>query len=128
MVELSGNITAFNGYVKNIELSLISYGQRSSELMMNIFSAYAAVEDEDFVSYIKMKKNQWEEGTSNLMLAGLLLNAENHYKMRIQQESWMGPSKKDEEITALKALLSNNKSNGNGNKQRDGKNKKSGEE
>jgi hypothetical protein len=95
--------------------------------MMNVFLAYAAVEDDDFVSYIKMKKNQWEEGSFTLTLAGLLLNAENHYKMRIQQESWMARSKKDEEITALKALL-NNKEGENGNKSNNGTKKKTGEE
>jgi hypothetical protein len=125
MVELSGNITAFNSYVKNIETSLVSYGHRADELMTNMFLAYAAVEDEDFVSYIKMKKNQWEEGTSTLTLDGLLSNAENHYKMQNQQESWMAPSRKDEEIMALKALLGNKSG---GAKSNDGKKKKTGEE
>jgi hypothetical protein len=55
MGEVSGNITEFNNYVKDIEFSLASYGQQSDELLMNVFLAYDEVEDGDSVSYIKTK-------------------------------------------------------------------------
>jgi hypothetical protein len=34
-----------------------------------------------------------------------MTNAENHYKVRVQQRKWQAPTKKDEKILALKALL-----------------------
>jgi hypothetical protein len=83
---------------------LASYGQRSDELLMSVFLAYDEVEDGDFVSYIKTKRDLWEEGKSTLTLSELLSNTENHYKTRIQKEKWNAPNKKDEEIMALKAL------------------------
>jgi hypothetical protein len=97
-------------HVKEIEFSLASYGQGADELMMSVFMAYDVVEDEYFVLYIKMKRNIWEEGNLTLTLSGLLLNAENHYELRMQQEKWKAPSKKDEQIIALKALLSGKQS------------------
>jgi hypothetical protein len=63
MVEMVGNIVEFNNYVKHLENTLISYGERSDDLLMNVFLAYGSVEHEDFVAYIKAKRNSWEEQT-----------------------------------------------------------------
>jgi hypothetical protein len=58
MGELSGNITMFNSYVNNIELSLVSNGQHSDKLLLNILLANDVVKDDDFVSYIKSKNTE----------------------------------------------------------------------
>jgi hypothetical protein len=106
MVEMSGNITEFNNYARNLDNTLKSYGETSPELMMNLFAAYEAVEDEKFNIYIGMKRNQWEEGALQGLTTNVLMtNAENYYKVRVQQEKWQAPTKKDEQILALKALL-----------------------
>jgi hypothetical protein len=56
--------------------------------------------------YIGVKRNAWEEGAlQNMSTNVLMTNAENHYKVRIQQGKWQAPTKKDEQILALKALL-----------------------
>jgi hypothetical protein len=106
MVEMMGNITDFNNYVRNLDNSLKSYGETSPELMMNLFAAYEMVEDEKVAVYIGMKRNAWEEGALQGMSSNVLMtNAENHYKVRVQQGKWLAPTKKDEQIIALKALL-----------------------
>jgi hypothetical protein len=105
MKEVSRNITEFNNHVKGIEFSLASYGQCLDELLMSVFLAYDEVEDEDFVSYIKVKHDIWEEGKSKLTFSQLLSNAVNHCNTRMPQEKWKAPNKKDEGIMALKALL-----------------------
>jgi hypothetical protein len=104
MVEISGNIIEFNNYVKHLESTLFSYGERSDDLLMNVFLAYGSVEDEDFVLYIKAKRNNWEEHTLVLTVHSLMHQVENYCKVRIQQGNWMAPSKKDEQIMALKAM------------------------
>jgi hypothetical protein len=118
MVEMSGNITELNNYARNLDNTLKSYGEESPELMMNLFAAYEAVEDEKFGAYIGMKRNQWEEGTLQGLTTNVLMtNAENHYKVLIQQGKWQAPTKKDEQILALKALLKEKeqtRNNGNG--------------
>jgi hypothetical protein len=108
MVELSGNIVEFNNYVKHLESTLFSYGERSDELLMNVFLAYGSVEDDDFVAYIKVKRNSWEEQSIVLTVHSLMHQVENHYKVRIQQGNWLAPSKKDEQIMALKTMYENN--------------------
>lgn len=81
MIELSGNVTEFNIYVKNIVNSFESYGKNCDDsLIMNIFLAYEIEENDDFVYYIKMKRNNWEDGTTMMLTADLLMNhAENYY-------------------------------------------------
>jgi hypothetical protein len=62
MVEMTGNITDFNNYVRNLDNTLKSYRETSPELMMNLFATYEMVEDEKFAMYIGVKRNAWEEG------------------------------------------------------------------
>jgi hypothetical protein len=85
IVELNGNIVEFNNHVKNIESSLFLYGENELEMLMHVFLAYEEVEDEDFVQYIKLKKTMWVEGNITLDLNKFLANAENNYKIHVQQ-------------------------------------------
>jgi hypothetical protein len=105
MVELSGNVIEFNNYVRNIEHTMLSYNESSKEIMVNLFMSYSKVEDEDFVTYVKNKRNAWEEETIVLTTKTLMTFTDNHYKTRIQQEDWLAPTKKDEQIIALTAAL-----------------------
>jgi hypothetical protein len=88
IVELNGNITEFNNHVKEVEVSLFFYGEKALEMLMHVFLAYKEVEDEDFIQYIKIKKIMWEEGGITLDLNKFLSNAENNYKIRMQQGKW----------------------------------------
>lgn len=118
MVELGGDIVAFNNIVKGIESSLPSYGEQSSELLINVILSYEEVEDSDFVSYVKNKRSMWEEGQTPLNLQMLMTNCENKYKIWVQTGEWKAPTKQSEEFAAMKAELSsykNNNNNGNNN-------------
>jgi hypothetical protein len=103
MVEVGGDIVEFNNYVKGIESSLASYGQRADELLMNVILAYEEVEDEDFIMYVKNKRNLWEEGHTILDLNGLMTHCENTYKIRVQTGKWKAPSRQAEQFAAMKA-------------------------
>lgn len=113
IVELSGNICDFNNHVKNIGTALQSYGERADELMMNVMMAYEEVEDEDFVSYVKNKRNFWEEGQISLDLDSLMNDTENYYKIRVQHGKWKTVSKANTDLAAMKALYSKQQSNNN---------------
>lgn len=117
--ELSGNISDFNNHVKNIGTAMTSYGERADELMMNVMMAYEEVEDEDFVSYIKNKRNFWEEGQINLDLNTLMNDAENYYKIRVQHGKWKALTNAKTELAAMKALYA--KQNNNNTQGKEGK-------
>jgi hypothetical protein len=101
IVELNGNIVEFNNHVKNIESSLFLYGENAPEMLMHVSLAY----EDDFVQYLKLKKTMWEEGNITLDLNKFLANAENNYKIRMQQGRWNAPSKNDEQLAIMKAEL-----------------------
>jgi CRISPR/Cas system-associated endoribonuclease Cas2 len=97
IVELSGNISEFNNHVKWLQNSFFSYGEIADGLLQNMIMAYEEVEDDDFVQYIKMKKNLWEEGQITLDAKSLMVNVENYYKIRIQQGKWKSPTRREEQ-------------------------------
>jgi hypothetical protein len=113
MVELGGDIIAFNNIVKGIESSMSSYGEQSGELLINVILAYEQVEDLDFVNYVKNKRSLWEEGQTALDLHLFMTNCENKYKIRVQTGEWNAPTKQSEEFAAMKAELSSYKNQSN---------------
>ena len=105
MVEYAGNIKEFNLYVRQITNAIAAYGEKCPELLVNVFNAYEAVEDEKFQACIMAKKNAWEDGTAVVDALKLMSQAENHYKMRVEGGTWKAITKKDERIVALEARI-----------------------
>ena len=105
MIEYAGNIKDFNLYVRQITNAISAYGEQCPELIVNVFNAYEAVEDEKFQAYIMTKKNSWEDGTTDVDVLKLMSQAENHYKMRVEGGTWKAITKKDERIVALEAQV-----------------------
>ena len=57
MTTVNSNIEKFNQYVKvNVE-GLRARGERTDDLMINLFKAYQVASDAVFVQYIKIKRN-----------------------------------------------------------------------
>ncbi len=121
MTEYAGNIREFNLYVRQVTNAIAAYGEKCPELLVNVFNAYEAVEDEKFQAYIMAKKNAWEDGTADVDALKLMSQAENHYKMRVEGGTWKAITKKDERIVALEARIealttTTSYNNENGNK------------
>jgi hypothetical protein len=106
IVEYKGDLKQFHTYVKTLKSSMESYGETYPELLVNLFSAYQTVEDDDFHAYVMMRKGMWEDGTLTFTPNQLMNLVENHYKSRVENGTWKMVTKKDERIVALEAQVS----------------------
>ena len=104
MSTISSNITAFNEYVKEQRLNLAARGGVTHDLMINLWKAYAVVSDQEFVQYIKRKRDMYDEG-AEISPDSLMRDAENKYKTLLQEERWNAMSPEQSQIIALSAQI-----------------------
>ena len=62
MVKVNKKITNFNDEVQDIVQQLESHGEEVNHLIVKLFKGYEAVFDKEFVSYICLKKYEYNEG------------------------------------------------------------------
>ena len=91
---------------------MAAYSQKHDELLVNLFKAYAVVNDEEFREYIRGKRHTYEDGDSAMTENTLMTNAENHYDMRVEAGTWKIVDKKTERIMALEGEIRNIKAGG----------------
>jgi hypothetical protein len=108
ILQIDCDITKFNDYVSRLEQSLAARNETSQDLLVNIFKAYKAVRDQDFVKYIEQKESDYEDG-STLSHKSLMTMAENKFKNLVQKKKWCAPSELQNEIVALRAELQKSK-------------------
>jgi hypothetical protein len=104
IVQIDCDITKFNDYVSRLEQSLAARNETSQDLLVNIFKAYKAVRDQEFVKYIEQKESDYEDG-NNLSHKSLMTMAENKFKNLVQKKKWCAPSELQNEVVALRAEL-----------------------
>jgi len=104
MVTLDSDISKFNAFVKTQLISLEARGESfiASELLMNIFKGYGSAQDADFATFIKRKRDSYDEG-DDINITSFMDAAENKYKTRVLQQLWSAPTKEQEQILALRA-------------------------
>jgi hypothetical protein len=100
---IDSNIELFNQYVHVNQDGLRARGETTDDLVINLFKAYLNVADQNFVEYIKTKKNAYDEGTTNLEPETLMTFALNKYHILVQEKKWKSLSPQDEQLVALKA-------------------------
>ena len=59
--------------------TLTARGESSSDVMVNLLKGYLTATDKKFITYIKQKKHNYEEG-QDLQKDDLMTMAENKYK------------------------------------------------
>ena len=96
------NVTKFNGYVKGLVLSLSARGQRTEDLLSNLFKGYMAASDKVFVKYIGRKMENYEEG-EDMVPDNLMQLADNKFRLMKEKGTWNAPSEEEEKILALQA-------------------------
>jgi len=122
------NIIDFNVYVHQLIQSLNARGEDTKDLLPNLFEAYKVATDKDFVTYIKNKENDYDEGR-DVDPYQLMQLAQNKYKTMVDEKTWAAPSKEEEKIIALEAKITKltkskkGKDGTNSNKGKKGKNK-----
>ena len=119
---INSDITRFNGYVKGLVLSLSARGQRTEDLLSNLFKGYLAASDKVFVKYISGKMEKYEEG-KDIPPDKLMQLADNKYRLMKEKQTWEAPSEEEEKILALQAELNLLKKKSN---RKDKENKRSG--
>ncbi len=98
------DITKFNAYIKDLIDSLMTRGETNNDLLTNLFKAYKAVSDQEFVSYICKKEDKYEEGVE-INTDALMLLADNKFKTFRQAQIWNAPSLEEEKILALETQI-----------------------
>jgi len=98
------NITKFNAYIKDLIDSLMARGEMTNNLLVNLFKAYKAVSNQEFVTYIHKKEDKYKEGAKISTNAFMLL-ADNKFKTFPQAQTWNAPSLEEEKILALESQI-----------------------
>jgi hypothetical protein len=104
MLKIGGDITKFNTYVKELIESLTARGEVTTDLLINLFKGYLAVEDKTFNAYILKKKEVYEEG-GDQDEDTLMLLAKNKFTLLKDAGRYNMPSAEEEKILALQAEL-----------------------
>ena len=73
---MNSNVELFNLHAKESRQGLKARWECTGDLMINPFKGYVAMSDKEFVSCIKTKKDQHDEGkkTSEVQLMKLVIN------------------------------------------------------
>jgi len=104
ILTINCNITKFNAYIKDLVNSLTARGEMTNDLLANLFKAYKALLDQEFVSYICKKEDEYEEGVE-INTDALMLLANNKFKTFRQAKTWNTPSPEEEKNLALESQI-----------------------
>ena len=104
IVTIGNDITKFNGYVKGLVQSLAARGERTEDLLSNLFKGYQAVSDRTFLKYIGSKQEKYEEG-KQYSADQLMQLADNKFRLLKEKGIWDTPSESEEKILALEAKI-----------------------
>lgn len=102
--EVQDNITDLNQYVKTQMDELGARGQRTDDLLVNLFKAYKACGDESFRLWIGTKEDLYNEG-ADLNPEELMSLAENKYRTLSESGHWMQKSSAQKRIVAMAAQI-----------------------
>ena len=102
MSTIKDDIEKFNQYVRQQRQDLLARGQRSDDLLVNLFKGYLSCSDRKFTEYINRKKDHYEEG-GNLTVDSLMHDALNKYKNIRLEGKWNSLSPEQEKILTLTA-------------------------
>lgn len=104
ILTINCDITKFNAYIKDLIDSLTARGEMTNDLLANLFKAYKAISDREFITYIRKKEDEYKEG-AEIKPDALMLLADNKFKTFRQAETWNAPSPEEEKILALETQI-----------------------
>ena len=108
LVQLKGNITEFNQWVRKQMGRLHAREQDAVDLLYYLWKAYKAAPDDEFVVYIKDLKSQCDDGRATFTAEDLIVQAKNKYEARLldEENTWGKPTEDQEKIVAMTAVYS----------------------
>ena len=105
ILTIGSDITKFNQHVKLLVTSLPARKEETKDLLIYLFKAYVAVQDQVFVRYIEDKRTEYENG-KEMSPDKLMELANNKYKNLKLAGKWNAPSPTEEKIVALESKIS----------------------
>lgn len=102
---LNFDVERFNLYVKEQRKQLHSRGERSDDILVNLFKAYNNVPDKIFVDYMLRKKESYEEG-AEVTVDSLMADALNRFQALKSEGKWKLESPEDKSFIALQSEIS----------------------
>ncbi len=102
MAKSGSDNTKFNQYVLLLLSALSACGERTEDLLVNLFKGYGAASDKRFVSYIARRKEKYDEG-EDLSHDALMNLANEKFKSMQDEGTWNSPLDEEERILALEA-------------------------
>ena len=107
LLQLKGNITEFNQWVRKQMGRLHAREQEAVDLLYYLWKTYKAAPDEEFVVYIKDLKSQADDGRATYTAEDLMIRAENKYEARLldEENTWGKPTDEQEKMVAMTAEI-----------------------
>ena len=109
MEQLQDNVIEFNEFVKTQRGALSARGEKTLDLLTNLFKGYKTVADERFVKYIEAKEDAYNEG-KDITEDELMDLATTKYRTLVESGQFKEPTAADQKIVALTAQLNSYKS------------------
>ena len=104
MASANSKIELFNLHVKEATQGLKARGERTDDLTINLCKGCMAVSDKYFVSYIKTKKDEHDEGKENSK-DQLIKSVLNKYVNKKRDRDCKAPSEEEKQMLSLIASL-----------------------
>lgn len=101
---VNSDIPKFNNHVKIARSALVARGERTDDLMIQLFRAYAAVTDRTFVQYIQSHKDRYDDNET-YSEDGIMTLALNKYENLRREGRWNAPTPEQSQIVALTATM-----------------------
>ena len=107
LLQLKGNITEFNQWVRKQMGHLHAREQEAVDLLYYLWKAYKAAPDNEFIVYIKELKSQANDSRATYTAEDLMARAENKYNSRLldEENTWGKPTDEQEKIVAMTAEI-----------------------
>jgi hypothetical protein len=106
MEQLPGSdIKAFHTYVRRQYQTLTARGETTHDLVHHLFKGYESAKCDEFVKFMKRKKDDFRDGTLDFTPDSLMLVAENKFTDLTVTKEWTAVSAQEQIVLALRAQI-----------------------
>jgi hypothetical protein len=98
-------IVELNLFVKAQQDALTTMGERTKDLLVNLFTAYMTCSDTEFLAWTRSREDKYNEGKITLSPEELMTLADNKYNSLVESGKWMQASEDQKKNVALTAQV-----------------------
>jgi hypothetical protein len=119
--DVQDNIIELNAFVKLQQVGLEAKGERTDDLLVNLFKAYKACQGAEFKTWVKRAEHNYNKGTNNTP-EELMTLADIKYQSLIDSETWLQQTEDQKRIVAMAAQIQSLEKSKTTTVKKDGKN------